>query len=117
MKIELIQGDTSKTYKFQRKTIDGTPITTIAAKMWITFKYNQEKENAVFQKTLENGIIYNEEDNYYRFRIEAEDTEKLYPGTYGFDIAIINEDGEKKTLYNNGILEILDHYTKKVNEV
>lgn len=117
MKIELVQGDTSKIYKFQRKTIDGQAIKVLPQKMWITFKYNYENINSVFQKTLENGITYNEEDNYYRFQIKSEDTEKLPLGTYGFDIAIINEDGEKKTLLNNGVLELLSHYTKKENEV
>ena len=33
------------------------------------------------------------------------------------DIAIINEDGEKKTLFNDGELEVVKHYTKKCNEV
>lgn len=117
MRIELVQGDTSKIYKFQRKTIDNQIIKTLPLKMWITFKNNYENKKALFQKTLENGITYSEEDNYYRFQIQAEDTEELFLGTYGFDIAIINEAGEKKTLLNNGVLELLSHYTKKENEV
>lgn len=117
MEIQLVQGDTSKIYKFQRKTIDNDIIKTLPLKMWITFKNNYENINSVFQKTLESGITYSEEDNYYRFQIKAEDTEKLSLGTYGFDIAIINEAGEKKTLLRNGRLELLSHYTKKENEV
>lgn len=117
MKIELVQGDTSKIYKFQRKNANGNVITSLPQKMWITFKNDYYNSESVFQKTLDNGIIYSEEDNYYKFQIEKEDTEKLKIGTYGFDIAIINESGDKKTLLNNGVLELLSHYTKKENEV
>ena len=117
MKIELIQGDTSNIYKFQRKNADDEVITTKVQKMWITFKETTFEDNCVFQKTLENGITYNEEDNYYRFQILSEDTCNLSVGMYGFDIAILNELGEKKTLLSDGTLQILKHYTKKCNEV
>lgn len=117
MKIELVQGDTSCIYKFQRKGKDETVITTKPKKMWITFKDTCICDDSIFQKTLENGITYNEEDNYYRFQILPEDTYNLPYGTYGFDIAIINEDGEKKTLLKKGTLEIVEHYTHKCNEV
>lgn len=118
MEINLVQGDDSKVYKFQRKSVvNNEVIKTSPQKIWITFKYAPENKNFLFQKTLGNGITYNENDFYYRFQIKKEDTEKLYVGRYGFDIAILNEAGEKKTLLNNGILNILDHYTKKENEV
>lgn len=114
-KIELIQGDTSPVYKFQRKNEDGTVITTQPKKMWITFKRSCSCDDALFQKTLEDGIKF--EDNYYKFQFLPEDTCQLQYATYGFDIAIINEAGEKKTLLNDGELEIVRHYTKKCNEV
>lgn len=117
MTIEVIQGDTSPVYKFQRKNADGEVITSIPQKMWITFKENTYTNKALFQKTLENGISYSEEDNYYRFNIESKDTENIPYGKYGFDIAIINEVGEKKTLLADGVLEIQEHYTNKNNEV
>lgn len=117
MKIELVQGDTSCIYKFQRRNANGEVIKTLPQKMWITFKDNYLIDEYLFQKTLENGITYNEEDNYYRFQILSEDTAKLPYEIYGFDIAILNEAGEKKTLLNNGTLEIVRHYTKKCNEV
>ena len=117
MKIELVQGDTSSVYKFQRKDNTGKIITTIPQKMWITFKETCNCEDALFQKTLGNGITYNEADNYYRFQLSSEDTCDMAYGVYGFDIAIINELGEKKTLLHNGTLEIFKHYTKKCNEV
>lgn len=117
MKIELIQGDTSSIYKFQRKDAFGETIKTMPQKMWITFKDACDCDEALFQKTLDNGITYDENDNYYRFQINSEDTHNLEFGIYGFDIAILNELGEKKTLLRSGKLEILRHYTKQCNEV
>ena len=52
-----------------------------------------------------------------QFRLESDDTNNLDYDTYYFDIAILNEQGEKKTLLNNGELVILTHYTDKDNEV
>lgn len=117
MEIELIQGDTSPIYKFQRKNADNEVIKTKAKKMWITFKNTSHDEECIFQKTLENGIDYNENDNYYRFQLSSDETCNLNCRKYGFDIAIINEQDEKKTLLVNGILDIQKHYTKKCNEV
>ena len=117
MRIELVQGDTSPIYKFQRKNANKEIITTQPQKMWITFKENTYKKEALFQKTLEQGIKYNASDNYYRFQIDPQDTGDLPYGIYSFDIAIINEAGEKKTLLSDGTLEILEHCTKKNNEV
>jgi hypothetical protein len=117
MIIELVQGDTSNIYKFKRRNSNKEVITTLPKKMWITFKETYNSKESLFQKTLENGIVYNETDNYYRFQILPEDTCNLSYGRYGFDVAILNESGEKKTLTRDGILEILDHYTHKDNEV
>ena len=116
--IELVQGDTSKVYKFKRiNKEDGSVITTLPKKMWITFKKDESTKMCILQKTLENGIEYNKEDNYYRFQLKSEDTCSLSYGTYGFDIAIINEIGDKKTLKKDGQLKIVKHYTHKENEV
>ena len=116
MIIELIRGDTSDVYKFQRTNAEGA-ITTKAQKMWITFKKTTEVKEALFQRTLENGITFSEVDYYYRFRLESEDTCNLSIGSYGFDIKIINEAGETKTLLNNGVLRLVTNYTHKENEV
>lgn len=116
-KIEIVQGDISDIFKFQRKNDKGEVITTKPKKMWITFKINSNYKDSIFQKTLDNGISFNEEDKYYRFQLEPEDTQNLNYGTYGFDIAIINEAGKKKTLKKDGKLEIVEHYTHKNNEV
>ena len=117
MEIELIRGDTSDTYKFQRTNDDGV-ITTKVQNVWITFKRTPECKECLFQKTLRTGgVTFSEEDYFYRFKIEKDDTCDLLCGTYGFDIAILNEIGEKKTLINNGVLKIVNNYTHKENEV
>lgn len=116
-RIEIVQGDTSDIYKFQRTLEGGSVIKTLPLKMWITFKMSCSCDECLFQKTLEDGITYSEKDNFYRFQLKPEDTCNLPYDTYGFDIAIINEDGEKKTLLNDGELVIVRHYTKKCNEV
>lgn len=117
-RIELVQGDTSDIYKFKRTLEGGGVIKTLPLKMWITFKRSCSCDECLFQKTLADGsITYSEKDNYYRFRLESEDTCDLPYDTYGFDIAIINEDGEKRTLLNDGELVIVKHHTKKCNEV
>lgn len=117
MKINIVKGDVSDIYKFQRKYDDETVIKTLPEKMWITFKIGTWCDDALFQKTLEKGIKYSEEDNYYRFRLESEDTCDLDYGTYYFDIAIINEQGEKKTLKKECELVVEKHCTEKCNEV
>ena len=114
--IELVRGDVSSTYQFQRKGKDGV-ITSLPQKMWVTFKADTKCNKPLFQKTLDNGIEYDTNDNYYRFKILSEDTCNLPYGDYGFDVAILNEKGEKKTLLNNGVLKIVEHYTHKSNEV
>ena len=115
--IKIVQGDTSPVFKFQRKDTNDGVIKTRPQKMWVTFKVDSKKEKALFQKTLENGIEYSDADNYYRFRLTKEDTEGLCYGKYGFDIAVLNESGEKVTILNDGVLLVLEHYTKKCNEV
>ena len=118
MKIEVVKGDVSDTYMFKRTDDNGETIKTLPKKMWITFKKGVWCKKCLCQKTLENKkITYSEEDNYYRFRLESDDTNNLDYDTYYFDIAILNEQGEKKTLLNNGELVILTHYTDKDNEV
>lgn len=115
--IEIVQGDSSPVFKFQRKESNDSVIKTLPKKMWITFKTDTKTEKALFQKSLGNGIEFSEVDNYYRFSLQPEDTANICYGTYGFDIAIIDENDNKITLLNNGILRIVSHYTKKCNEV
>lgn len=115
--IKIVQGDSSPVFKFQRKDASDNVITTLPKKMWVTFKTDTNTENALFQKSLGNGIEYSEADNYYRFSLQPDDTANICCGNYGFDIAIIDENGNKITLLNDGVLKIVSHYTRKCNEV
>lgn len=117
MKIEVIQGDKSKVYKFQRKDDNDAVIETQPQKMWITFKRSIDDKDAVIQKTLTDGITYSTDDHYYRFSLDEEDTNGLECDVYGFDIAIKDENGDKKTLLVDGTLRIMPHYTDTSNEV
>ena len=112
--MKMRRGDTKK-FKFQRKTKNNEVITIKPEKMYITFKYKDEKE-ALFQKTFENGIIYNETTNYYHITINPEDTDKLPFTTLKYDVEIINSAGEVKTIKVDE-LKLLEEVTFKNNEV
>ena len=116
-KISVVQGDTSKIYKFTRKDAEGNVITTLPLKMWMTFKETTKCGKALFQRTMGDGIAFSHDDNCYRFQLQPEDTENLGYGEYAFDIKIVNEKGDKKTILEDGVLEIKDHCTHKQNEV
>lgn len=117
MEIELIQGDDSPVYKFQRKDKSGNVITTLPKEMWITFKESCCHDDCLFQKKLTSGdITFDATDNYYKFQISSDETHALPYGIYGFDIAIRNEKDKKTTLLPEGRLVIVKHYTKKCNE-
>ncbi len=114
--MEITRGD-NKPFKFKRTRKDGSVITELPKKMYITFKKNAGTNVALFQKTLEDGSIkYSEEDNYYRFEILPKDTENLGYITCYFDIEIITNDDKTRTIYK-GELEIAKEYTHKENEV
>ena len=112
--MKMRRGDTKK-FKFQRKAKDGNVITAKPEKMYITFKYKDEKE-ALFQKTFEKGITYNETTNFYHITINPEDTDKLPFTTLKYDIEVINSANEVKTIKVDE-LELLEEVTFKNNEV
>lgn len=114
--IEIIQGDASPIFKFQRKNLNGEVIKTKAKNAYFTVKDNFYSKELVFQKRLDDKTItFDEKDSFYKFQIQSEDTEKLPYKKLMFDIAIKNERGEKKTL-KKGVLKILEHTTFKENE-
>ena len=55
-------------------------------------KRNANDISPIFQKSLNNGITYNEETKKYEIEITSEDTEKMQmgenAGIYGYDITI-----------------------------
>ena len=111
--ISITRGDT-KVLKFQRKNEDGV-IETEAKELYFTVKENSNKQNYLFQKTLDNGITFSDEDYYYRITISPDDTNNLYYGTYMYDIEV-KEDDYVKTI-DLGEFVIKEEVTFAGNEV
>ena len=109
--MEMVRGDTFR-FKFKRKTNNGEIIIDLPQKMYITFKYGDEKE-PLFQKTLDNGITFDSE--YYHVVINPEDTNDLPFSKLAYDIEVINGD-KVKTIYV-GELELTKEVTFACNEV
>lgn len=109
--MEMVRGDTFR-FKFKRKTKSGETIIDLPQKMYITFKYGDEKE-PLFQKKLNDGITFDSE--YYHVVINPEDTNDLPFSKLVYDVEIINND-EPKTIYV-GELELTREVTFACNEV
>lgn len=89
--LSIIRGDT-KYFKFKRINRETKEIITdIPDQMYFTVKYADNIEDMLFQKTLNNEITYNDEDNYYYMTINPEDTNNLPYGELVFDIEITND--------------------------
>lgn len=113
--LQIIRGDT-KFYKFQRKKKhDRSIIADLPNDLYFTVKYSAEIEDVLFQKTLKNGITYNQDDNYYYITINPEDTNDLPYGTIVYDIEVI-KNGIKQTIAF-GEIEIAKEVTFASNEV
>lgn len=69
---------------------------------------------AVFKKSLNNGITYNESTQKYEIEILSEDTENTYmTQTLYFDIVVVY-DGNKPKQKVLGTIKIGDKYTLEV---
>ena len=113
--IEIVRGD-NRTFKFQRKTAQGTVITDIPNEMYITFKPNDLQVSYVIQKVYSKGeITFDTTTNYWKFELEPNDTNNLTYDNYLFDIEIITEENKVKTICE-GVLTILPEITFASNE-
>lgn len=57
--------------------------------MFLTVRENEFSEEYIFQKSLDDGIIYNENTKKYDIEINSEDTKKMeMKKNYGYDITI-----------------------------
>lgn len=110
--MKMRRGDT-KFYKFQRKDKNGEVITEKAEKVYFTVKKNFIAKEVILQKTIEDMVF--DEDYYYHFVIEPEDTDNKEYGKYKFDVQI-EHDGVKSTLAL-GDFEIQEEVTFADNEV
>lgn len=113
--MEITRGD-YKVFRFQRKNKNKEVITELPDKMYFTIKKSCCKKEALIQKTLEKGITYSEEDNFYRIEMLPEDTCDLGFGDYKYDIEIIYDQNKPKTL-KVGKISIKEEVTHKENEV
>lgn len=87
--MRFVRGDT-KAYKFQRRLKkDHSVIMTKADSVTLTVRHNPEGE-VVLQKTLNDGITFDEATGYYYILFEPADTKDLEFETYGFDIQVIS---------------------------
>lgn len=112
--IYIIRGDT-KNLKFKRiNQNDKSVIKERPDKMYFTIKSNYEIEEFVFQKTLDDGINFDEESGYYYTTIEPEDTDNLPYSDFVYDIEVITGEG-KKTIAR-GQLKIEEEVTFASNE-
>lgn len=112
--MEITRGD-NKTFKFQRKRKDGSIITDLPSKMFVTIKKDYSRFDFVIQKSLENKeITYNDTDNFYRFELVPEDTNDLLYGNYVYDIEI-TENSKVKTI-SKGKFTITEEATFESNK-
>ena len=72
----------------------------------MTFKDNFSSPNILFKKSLHNGDITKDDEGYYHFSINPEDTQDLKYADYVFDIQIRNESPKIKKTIVTGMLRI-----------
>lgn len=109
--MELTRGDTGQ-YKFQRLDADGQVITTAPTAMYFTVKKSYQSATAEVQKTLDDMTI--DEDSYWHFTLDPEDTEALDIGNYVYDIEVTTE-GVVSTIAK-GTLKLLAEATWYTNK-
>lgn len=87
MDLEFTRGD-SKSFKITLLDKNGENIILKDEdKLYITVKKNSRDKNIIFQKTLRNGIV-NNNDGTYTVNILPNDTSNLDYGNYGYDIEL-----------------------------
>lgn len=86
--------------------------------IYFTVKKNPNDTTPILQKTLEDGITYNEDTGKYEIEIQSDDTKDMVMGEingiYGYDITIYYG-GTKPKQKVIGSLKISNKYT--LNEV
>lgn len=105
LSIRMPRGDIRKV-KFCVRS--GETLKTDLTQIFFTVKNTTRQKNIIFQKTLTDGDIVLESDNYFHFTIDPEDTDPLDYGTYKFDIEIIGDEIKQTTI---GTLDITDEVT------
>lgn len=113
MIINMPRGDLRK-IKFSINDNQGNILDTNFDEIYISFKKNYIDENVLFQKRLTDGSITKDEENYYHFSIDPQDTDNLRFGDYVFDIEIVKDGSIKQTTI--GTLNLTSEVTFYKNE-
>ena len=95
--IEITRGDT-KSFKFQRKNTDGEVIKAKADEVTFSVKENYYTKVAPITKKLSRGEIQFDDEAFYHFKIEHDDTKDMPYGSYVFDIEVKYNDEVKTPL-------------------
>lgn len=82
--------------------------------IYFTVKKNQNTSDVVFQKKFTRDEIKSDGNGLYHLIIDANDTNQLKYGKYGYDITI--KSGEFVATEIIGTITLTTEYTHKVNE-
>lgn len=104
--MELTRGDSGQ-YNFQRINAQGEVIMSTPNTLDFTVKRSYSDRAPVFQKKIDDMQM--DEEGYWHFTIEPEDTETLDIDTYVYDIEV-TEDGYVQTI-SKGSLKLLPEAT------
>lgn len=79
-----IKRGTTRAFNFRLVDADGQPIMVQAEKVYFVVKKSWDAEEAIIKKSLDDMTF--DENGYYHFQIEAEDTETQAYGKYVWDL-------------------------------
>jgi len=85
-----INRGTSLGLKAQRLGLDGEPILTQAEEIYFIIKKRWTDKTAIVTKDLSDMTF--DEEGYYHFTIDPEDTESLAYGRYTWDFTAVEDD-------------------------
>ena len=102
-KISLTRGDSAQIRLLV--TSDGVPYNYDKDTIVFSVKKSTTTVEYIFQKTVENGVIY----------IEPEDTNDLQYGSYKYDVQLTTKDGHVCTIIPPDTFEVLPEVTWAAN--
>jgi hypothetical protein len=113
--IEFPRGDTFA-YGFHLVDKNKQPVNIVdgETEIYFTVKKNQNTSDVIFQKKFSRDEIKFDGDGLYHTIIDADDTNQLKYGTYGYDVTI--KSGEFVSTQIIGTITLTSEYTHKVNE-
>ena len=113
--IEFPRGDTFA-YGFHLVDKNKQPVDIIdnETEIYFTVKKNSNISDVIFQKKLSRDEIKNDGNGLYHTVINANDTNQLKYGTYGYDVTL--KSGEFVSTQIIGTITLTTEYTHKANE-